>query len=293
MYIPINVTFVDDITRYKQAEKKMTKNYFFIIILLISLTSCGQETFEFESKINPEKIYTLSMNMSSTNNVKYLTERTDLKDKTSEGKSSTVMTRITTTKKLEENGQFPAIIEYGKIIKIANGNRTENPITGTIVKGFYKENSLIVQEVISEQLNEKTKNSIKYALENVKPDIEFPKEHLKIGDSFEHKMPMSIPIDGANPVKIDIIKNFTLKSVKNNIASFNMKEIIQLSTEIEQANVIISNGTGNGIVEFDVLENHLIKNKAFFTIELNVKINNELTVNTIVEMNSEISTTIE
>jgi hypothetical protein len=270
----------------------MTKNYFFIILLLISLTSCGQETFEFESKINPEKIYTLSMNMSSTNKTKYLTERTDLKDKTSEGISSTEMTRITTTKKIEENGQFAATIEYGKIIKIANGSKTENPITGTIVNGYYKENTLNVQEVISEQLNEKTKNSIKYALENVKPDIDFPKKPLKIGDSFEHKMPMTIPVDGTNPVKINIIKTFKLKSVKDNIALFDLEEIIQLNTEIEQTNVI-ANGNGNGFVEFDISENHLIKNNASFTIELNVKINDELTVNTVVGSNSEITTIIE
>lgn len=270
----------------------MTKNYFFIILLLISLTCYGQKTFEFESKINPEKIYTLSMNMSSTNKVRYLTERADLKDKISEGNSSTVMTRITTTKKLDENGQFPATIVYGKIIKITNGIKTENPITGTIVNGFYKENRLNVQEVISDQLNEKTKKSIKYALENVKPDIDFPKSPLKIGDSFEHKMPMTIPIDGANPVKINIIKIFTLKSVKDNIATFDLKEKIELSTEIEQVNVIAS-GKGNGTVEFNISENHIVKNNATFTIELNVKISNELTVNTVVGSISEIITTIE
>ncbi|HCV79634.1 MAG: hypothetical protein CMP12_18870 [Zunongwangia sp.] len=268
------------------------KNLILSITILTSLYSCGQEKFEFESKIKPEKTYSLSMNMSSTNKVQYLTENPDLKDKTTESNNSTKMTRITTTKGITANGNFPATIEYGKIITTVNGNKTTNPISGTIIKGTYSENKLNVKEVLSDDLDKKTKDGIKYALENVKPDIDFPKKPLKIGDSFEHKMPMSIPIEGANPVKIDIIKTFTLKSVKENIAIFNLKETIQLSTQIEQTNVV-ANGDGNGIVEFDINESQIIKNNASFTIELNVKINDDITVNSIVNSNSEIETKIK
>jgi hypothetical protein len=268
------------------------KNLFLVIIILTSLNSCGQQKFEFESKINPEKTYSLSMHMSSTNKVKYLTDKPELKDKSSESNNSTKMTRITTTKGITDNGNFPATLEYGKIITAVNGNETTNPISGTIVKGSYSDNKLKVEEVISADLDKKTKDGIKNALENVKPDIDFPKEPLKIGDSFEHKMPMTIPIEGANPVKVDIIKIFTLKSVKENIATFDLKEKIQLSTQIEQTNVV-AKGDGNGIVEFDINENQIIKNSASFTIELNVKINEDITVNSIVNSNSEIETKIE
>ncbi|TVZ26586.1 hypothetical protein JM83_1562 [Gillisia sp. Hel_I_86] len=268
------------------------KNYVLSIIILTSFISCGQETFEFKSEINPEKTYSLTMNMSSTNRVNYLTENSELKGKTAESNNSTKMTRITTTKEIMNNDSFPAIIEYGQIITTINGSKTTNPISGTIVKGTYFDNKLNVKEVLSNDLDEKTKNGIKYALENVKPDIDFPKKPLKIGDSFEHNMPMTIPIEGANPVKIEIIKTFTLKSVKENIAIFILKETIQLSTQIEQTNVT-ANGDGNGIVEFDINENQIIKNNASFTIEVNVKINDDITVNSIVNSNSEVETKIE
>ena len=283
---------------YKQVGNKLKKNtmnikkYALSIIILTSLNSCGQQKLEFESKINPDKTYSLSMNMSSTNKVQYLTENPDLKDKTTESNNSTKMTRITTTKGITDSGNFPATIEYGKIITTVNGNKTSNPISGTIVKGTYSDNKLNVKEVLSNDLDKKTKDGIKYALENVKPDIDFPKKPLKVGDSFEHKMPMNIPIEGANPVKIDIIKTFTLKSVKENTAIFDLKETIQLSTQIEQTNVV-ANGDGNGIVEFDINENQIIKNNASFTIELNVKINDDITVNSIINSNSEIETKIE
>ena len=112
------------------------KNLILSITILTSLYSCGQEKFEFESKIKPEKTYSLSMNMSSTNKVQYLTENPDLKDKTTESNNSTKMTRITTTKGITANGNFPATIEYGKIITTVNGNKTTNPISGTINNTF-------------------------------------------------------------------------------------------------------------------------------------------------------------
>ena len=267
------------------------KNHLFSIIILISLNSCGQEKYEFESKINPEKTYMLSMNTSSTNKVKYLTDKPELKDKTAESNNSTKMTRITTTERLMDNGNFPATLEYGKITSTVNGNETLNPMSGTVVKGIYSDNKLKVEEVISDDLDKKTKDGIKNALENVKPDIDFPEEPLKIGDSFEHQMPMTIPIKGTNPVKVDILKIFTLKSVKENIATFDLKEKIQLSTQIEQKNVV-AKGDGNGIVKFDINENQIIENNATFTIELNVKINEDITVNSIVISNSEVETEI-
>jgi len=271
----------------------MKKTYIYIIIILTSLTSCGKKSFEFESKMNPERTYSLSMNMSSTNHVKYLSENEELKDKTSESKNSTQMTRITTTKGVDKRGQFNATIEYGKIVSIINGNKTENPISGTIVNGVYVDkNKFRVDSVISDQLNEKTKQAIKYALENVKPTIDFPIEPIKIGDSFEHKMPMTIPVNGVNPVKIEIFKIYTLKSVNNNIAIFDLQQSIHLNKEVNQTNVI-AKGDGNGIVEFDILENQIINDKSNFTIKLNVIVNEELSVNTVVGSTSEITTTIE
>lgn len=261
-------------------------------LILTTLTSCGQEKYKFVSKINPEKTYTLSMNVSSLNKVKYLSDNPDLKDKTVESNDSTKMTRITTTERISDNGNFPATIKYGNIISISNGIEKTNPISGTIVKGTYSDNKFKAQEVISDNLNEKTKDAIKYALENVKPDIDFPKEPLKIGDSFEHKIPMTIPVESANPVKVEIVKIFTLKTVENNIAIFDLKEDIKLDLNIEQKNAIVK-GQGNGVVEFDILENQIVKNNASFKIELDVKVNDDLTLNSIVEMNSEIKTLIE
>ena len=194
----------------------------FAVLLMTSIECFAQKTFEFKSKINPEKTYRLSMDMFSSNKTTYHTEIPSLKGKSSEGNSSTIMTRTTTTKSVTENGHIPATVHYGNIITTTNANVSTNPISGTVANGYFTGSKFNVNEVISDKLDEKTKQGIKQALENVKPDIEFPARPLKIGDTFEHKMPMTVPVNGANPVKIDIIKVYILKSVDKNIAVFDM-----------------------------------------------------------------------
>lgn len=80
-------------------------------------------------------------------------------------------------------------------------------------------------------------------------------------------MPMIIPINGEQ-VKILITKVFTLKSIINNTAEFTVNEIISLN--MEGLNVSAS-GEGNGVVEFNISENQIVKDKSNFTININIK----------------------
>ncbi|MCJ8167519.1 hypothetical protein MKJ04_21940 [Pontibacter sp. E15-1] len=271
------------------------KNLISCIIAVLFLTSIecsSQNTFKFESKINPGKTYKLEMDMFSSNKTVYQSEIPSLKGKSSEGSSSTRMTRTTATKSLTENGHIPATVTYGYILTTANANVSTNPISGTVVHGYYAGYKFHVNEVISDKLDEKTKQGIKHALENVKPDIQFPATPLRIGESFEHKMPMIIPISGVNPVKVDIIKTYTLKSVDKNIAVFDLKEKFQLSSETDQTSVA-AKGDGSGIVEFDISENQIIKNNAVFAIEVKVKVSDDVSLTSIIKSDSQIKATIK
>ncbi|WP_157972924.1 hypothetical protein [Aureibaculum luteum] len=266
----------------------MIKRFSFVILILTSFASFGQKSFSFESKINSEKTYNQTMIMTSVDTMKYFNEGTLLEDKTTERRSSTEVSRTLTTKKVNEKDEIPATIELGKIISIVNGNKTENVLSGTLVKGIYKfRNKFKVDEVISDKINDKIKESIKYALENVKPDIDFPKEPLKIGDSFEHKMPMTFQVnDGASLVVFENIKIYTLRSVIMDIAIFDLKEKFQISTEIEQVN-FDGEGKGSGIVEFNIEENQIIKDNSSFILEFNMKVNNSVTMYSKLNTNSE------
>ena len=255
-----------------------------LIILLISITSHSycQETFSFISKINPEKTYSLQMDISSVN-------ETTINDKTNKSSSISRITRVTRTEKANKNGQFPATMNFGEVIVSGAGKEVLSPLSKTIIKGLLSEDSKFnIDTIINPKLDEQTKNALKSVFKDLKPDIDFPKKPLKIGDSFDHKIPMNIPVNGEQ-IKVLLTKTYMLKSVINNIAEFTVSEIISLN--MESLN-ITANGSGSGIVEFNIAENHIVKDKLHFTINILIKKEN-LEVIGIVNSDSEKTLRIE
>ena len=184
----------------------MKKHLLILVLISISFYSYSQENFRFESKIHPEKIYFLEMNISSTN-------ETTLNAKTTNSSSISKITRETKTQKANKNGQFPATMSFGDVILSGDGKEVLNPISKTIIRGLLSENSKFnIDTIINPKLDQQTKNALKVAFKDLKPDIDFPNKPLKINDSFEHKIPMNIPINGQQ-IKILLSKTFTLKGV--------------------------------------------------------------------------------
>ena len=237
------------------------KKYLFSYFILISSYTYSQQNYNFESKIHPEKEYKLQMDISSIN-------ETTLNDKTTKSESISRITRVTTTEKANKNGQFPATMNFGEVIVSGSGKEVLSPLSKTIIRGLLSEDSKFnIDTIINPRLDNQTKNALKSVFKDLKPDIDFPKKPLKIGDSFEHKIPMNIPVNGEQ-VKVLINKTFTLKSVMNNIAEFTVTEIISLN--MESLNVTAS-GDGNGFVDFNIEENQIVKDKLHFTINITIK----------------------
>lgn len=257
------------------------KKYLFSYFVLISSYSYCQQTYSFESKIHPEKEYKLQMDISSIN-------ETTINNKTTKSESISRITRTTTTEKANKNGQFPATMNFGEVIVAGAGKEVLSPMSKTIIIGLLSEDSKFnIDTIINPRLDNQTKNALKSVFKDLKPDIDFPKKPLKIGDSFEHKIPMNIPINGEQ-IKALITKTYTLKSVINNTAEFTVSEIISLN--MEGLNVTAS-GDGNGIVEFNIKENQIVKDKLHFTINITIKKEN-MDVTGFVKSDSEKTTLI-
>jgi hypothetical protein len=89
-------------------------------------------------------------------------------------------------------------------------------------------------------------------------------------------------------IKTLITKTFTLKSVINNIAEFTVSETISLNMESLD---VTASGDGNGIVEFNIKENQIVKDKLHFTIKITIKKENTNVIG-FVKSDSEKTTTI-
>jgi len=89
-----------------------------------------------------------------------------------------------------------------------------------------------------------------------------------------------------------IKKTYTLKEVNNNIAVFDLSELIFLDTNFKAEN-ILAYGNGTGIVEFNIAENQIVKNNSEFTIHMDITEKLNVIRNIISKSNSEVITTIE
>ena len=257
------------------------KKYQYLYLILISVYSYSQQSYTFESKIHPEKEYRLKMNISSIN-------ETTIENETTKSESITKVTKITTTEKTNTLGLFPASMRFENVTSNENGKEILNPISNTIIIGqIAADNKFKIDTIYNPKINQKTRDALKSVFKDLKPDIDFPKKSLKIGDSFENKVPINIPINGQQ-VKILMTKTFTLKNVIKNIAVFAVNENFSLNMESID---ITETGEGSGIVEFDISENHIIKESSHFTIKLNLK-TDEGNIIGFIKSDSEKTTTI-
>ncbi|AMM50563.1 hypothetical protein TH61_04360 [Rufibacter sp. DG15C] len=197
-----------------------------------------------------------------------------------EGHSNMLST--TTTGALQADQSFPAIIQYQKVDaqQINNGKETvtESPITGLIAKGKYTaESKFQVDTLISGKINDAFKKAFKATLESAQQSP-YPSKPLQIGEKFEHKVPMSIPVTGSQPVKLLITTIYTLKEMRAATAIFDIAQTVQLDMSIDQTNLKAS-GSGKGVSEFDTKNN--FTTKYIVNLDMNLTMHaNGLTITT-------------
>ncbi|MGY6562146.1 MAG: hypothetical protein ACXITV_08565 [Luteibaculaceae bacterium] len=232
-------------------------------LLLASSTLCtkGQEVI-FKSTFLPEKVY-ITISTTDSKNILHLSgpeERLSI-IKTSGFEfpiESLNETQIQTEMKngvKQEDESFSFTILYKSInsTTIQNGKKEEieNPITGLIVEGKYKpDNQVEVLNIISDKVDNATKNIIRTSLETFMQSIPFPENPMKIGDSFNQIVPMTIPVADLASVNIIISTVYTLDEVKETNAYFSINQKIELNMNQESA-TIKAEGIGSGDAIYD------------------------------------------
>ncbi len=239
------------------------KKYLLFFVLVISITAKGQNEVSFKVEFRPNKIYKTSMITTNRSEINFLADEETLAEITASGitlpmivSGSTEMETTTTTGAATNENSIPVRMVYGEVVnkRTMNGEETiqPNPITGLILEGSYQKGvKLKVDTLISETIDNNMRSAIRSMLENVQQQIEFPVDPLKVGDSFSQELPMEIPIAGIKSIKIVIGTNYTLISIKNGIAFFDIVQKVALNMAVEQVDISATGG-GKGVSEFDI-----------------------------------------
>jgi hypothetical protein len=282
----------------------MIKKITFILLILISITSCAQENVVFKTKFKPNKKYKTQLKTTSHTEIEFIADKEIIDRIKSQGielpmitESETNMSTDIITQNLDKNGEFPATMEYGKIISktTISGKTTteEKPYSGMKILGKYdSENKFKVDTIIGDKVSQQMRNILNTTLESVQQTIKFPQKTMKVGDKFNSEIPMTIPMEGMNPISVKINMEYLLTEIKNRKAYFDIKQTLGLDMSQEQLNIIAS-GTGTGISEFDIEENYLTKYKSELPMNMTIKVNEKMTMKMKMTTTSEQNVVIE
>lgn len=206
------------------------------------------------------------------------------------------MRTTTTNGDYDRNMNFKTRTVYDNVIskQTMNGVETlkDSPMLGLVTEGFLdKENKLTVDTIISDKIDDHTRNLIKSTIGTFNQQIPFPDKPMKIGDKFDQKIPMQIPVAGLAPVNVSINTTYTLLSVQEKIATFDVFQDVTMNTSNDKFNVSVT-GNGTGQSRFDILNNSIRSLKTDLKMVLKMTMA-ELVVNAKINAISEMSIEIE
>lgn len=260
------------------------KRLLLVCLLLCSVTAWAQKKeVKFQVRFTPNTAYTTTVSTYSKSVLNFEGSPEQMAEIEKEItlpfviENRNEMVATTSTGALQEDKSIPATIVYGKAISTSknNGKETvvENPVSGLVAKGRYSEESkFVIDTLISDKLTAELENTIRYMLENVQNQIVFPADPMKVGDTFEQRVPMSMPVTGSDPIHMVIITNYKLKNIKGNIAHFDINQTVTLDMVAQGTNIAAS-GTGTGSSEFDIKNSFITKYESDLKMSLTADVN--------------------
>ena len=240
-----------------------------IILLILTLTVCScqsQQAIDFKVGYLPNLNYTLSQKQISENNVLYIASDEIIENLKNNGYSNptiskdiTVLRSISKTGELNGN-QFPLNIEV-----LESSNKSLDK--GMRMHGNYVNEVIKIDSISNSSISEKSKKELLTSMETMMNQIKYPEGKIKIGESFEQKSPMSMPIADVTIV-MEINSIYTLKSVKDGIGYFDLGQVYSIKSATKDYKMALD-GTGKGQIDFDIEKQFFTK--FYLEMEMNLK----------------------
>lgn len=249
----------------------MKKTILLILFTATIYTCQGQEEIDFKVGYLPNYNYTLTQKQISENNVLYIASDEilqKLKDNGIENptvtKDTSLLKSISRTGKLIGN-EFPMDIEIlqSSNQKLANGTKFYGKSIAHIIK---------IDSIASPTMTEDKKRTLLPIMQSMLNQIKYPNKKIKVGESFEQKNPISMPIADVT-IEMEINSTYTLKKIENGIGYFDINQVYTIKSATKDYKMTLD-GTGKGKIQYDL-------EKQFFTkyyLEMDMDLKTELAV---------------
>ena len=255
----------------------------FKLILLLFITSAslvfGQEKrYFFKHEFQPNSKYLIKLKTDMDGGYKFVGSK-EVIDKIGMNEVEMKMnmnigSTISTQKKQDNN--IPFVLEYTDYFSEAeiNGEKVNRkiPIQGVKLSGDIINGKKMEVKNVEGNIDEDTK---KILIESIKQfsaiDTDFPKEGLKIGDSFDVVVPykQSIPQMGDIEMKMNV--KYKLLKVEKDEAYFDMLIDFVMGDKNVKNMDLSASGDGKGFLLFDMKNNYFTSQNIDMTINLKLK----------------------
>jgi len=243
------------------------KKIYLLILLTSVITSCkSQEEIDFKVGYLPNFNYTLTQKQISENNIRYIASDEILQNLKNNGFENPTITKDTSllksiSKTGELNGnEFPIDIEL-----LESNNPTL--VSGTKFFGKSIDGRTKIDSISSSTMTEEKKKTLMPVVESIMNQIEYPDRKIKVGESFEQKNPMSMPIADVT-IEMEINSIYTLKKIENGIGYFDLEQVYIIKSATKDYEMELD-GFGEGQIEFDIEKQFFTK--FYLEMEMNLK----------------------
>lgn len=267
----------------------MIRKIVFVIIVLNSISNYGQKDVLLKTKFKPNKSYSIHMNSMSFTEGDIIADKEIIDKMKNEGIVLPIIAESVkswsvdlVTKKINKNGEFNGIMNYQQTISntTINGNISadkEPLVSVKLIVKYDDENKFTLDSIIGEKISQKVKNGINSTLDSIHNIIKFPERNLKVGESFNMDIPITIEVAGKKPISLIIDTEYFLIEIKNKKAFFEIKQTVGLDTSMKQSFVKVS-GTGTGKSVFDIRIHQLTIYESELPMNLTIKMNPKMTM---------------
>ena len=181
---------------------------------------------------------------------------------------------ISTQKK--QDNKIPFVLEYTDYISEAeiNGEKVNRkiPIQGVKLSGDIINGKKMEVKNVEGNIDEDTK---KILVESIKQfsaiDTDFPKEGLKIGDSFDIVIPYKQSIPNAGDIEMKMNVKYKLLKVEKEEAYFDILIDFVMGDKNVKNMDLSASGDGKGFLLFDMKNNYFTSQNIDMTINLKLK----------------------
>lgn len=177
--------------------------------------------------------------------------------------SSSYTTEVKTGKSLDSK-TFPLTIKF---IKAPEGFEKGGLTPATKIYGHGETGTFPkIDSIAAPEMSDKLKTTLLATIDGMLSQTKFPEKPFKKGETQQVISPVTVPIAGTT-IDMDLITDYTLAEIKNNIAKFNIAITYKTKTADPKYR-ITGSGTGKGVMDYDTKKQFPVSQKSDIVMQM-------------------------